>query len=243
MAAQVVAQFAEHPWWRTYPTALDDFLTLLQVDGIGPRRADWILVACGTVRTFLDRAPEVVAQSTRGRLSARFIACLQDRVRRLCVDGPVDRVRPCRGRSRATSSWRTRITAVDDYLDLQRVRGIGRRRAEIILMAYGSIGAFLMDTAEGVETRTEGRIRAAIAARLLEEARRIGLSTNWCALRELLEAEAMGSASTSIVVRIERAFERPRSWLRVIASRVGARAEPLRHLLRIWSATPTAHHG
>jgi hypothetical protein len=63
--------------------------------------------------------------------------------------------------------WRTYPRGLYDFERLQRTKGIGPHRAEVIMSCYGSAWAFLMDTPAGVEERTGGAIISGLAERLL----------------------------------------------------------------------------
>ena len=228
-----------HPHWRTYPTAFEDFLILQKVHGVGPRRADCILGVCGTVSAFLEASTEEVARRLRGKLSSQFVAWIQKRTRRIW-NGRETPTRTGGPRRRTRTEWHTSITAVDDYIAIQRVPGIGPRRAEVILSTYGSISGFLADTPEGVAERTRGKIGAGFAARLQSEAHRLDLGASWDHLREVLEA---GVGSLQVIATEsptdDPTSSRPPRWLRGAVQRFGNRVGSLRHFLGSWAPTPS----
>lgn len=229
-----------HPHWRTYPTAFEDFLILQKVHGVGPRRAECILGVCGTVSAFLEASTEEVARRLRGKLSSQFVAWIQKRTRRIW-NGRETPTRTGGPRRRTRAEWHTSITAVDDYIAIQRVPGIGPRRAEVILSTYGSISGFLADTPEGVAERTRGKIGAGFAARLQSEAHRMDLGASWDHLREVLEAGvgALQVVASESPLTDDPTSSRPPRWLRGAVQRFGNRVGSLRHFLGSWSPTPS----
>lgn len=72
-----------HPRWREYLTGPADYRQLLRVRGIGPRRAELLMNACGGVSAFLATSPEEVSRRTGGVLRAPFVETLQHRAREL----------------------------------------------------------------------------------------------------------------------------------------------------------------
>ncbi|HEX7120403.1 MAG TPA: transposase [Longimicrobiales bacterium] len=85
--------------------------------------------------------------------------------------------------------WRDYLNGPDDYRLLQRIRGIGPRRAELLMTACGGLSAFLSCSPAEVCRRTDGRIRASLAETLQHRARAQQLATRYVHVETALQAE------------------------------------------------------
>lgn len=110
---------AGHPQWRQYLTGPSDYRQLQNIRGVGPRRAEMLMVACGGVSAFLASAPAEVSRRTGGALRAPFVETLQLRARELglathyvplesaiVVESTAPRRRPRLVRDMARRLWR-----------------------------------------------------------------------------------------------------------------------------------------
>src|SRR5690606_41406505 len=77
-----------HAQWRRYLTGPADYRQLLRVRGIGPRRAELLMNACGGVSAFLATSPEEVSRRTGRVLRAPFVETLHHRARELGLATP-----------------------------------------------------------------------------------------------------------------------------------------------------------
>lgn len=99
------------------------------------------------------------------------------------------------------AQWRRYLTGPSDYRQLLRVRGIGPRRAEILMNACGSVSAFLASAPEEVSRRTGGLLRAPFVETLQHRARELGLATHYVPLESVVVAESIAPARGSRLVR------------------------------------------